>query len=71
MILDEVMIYIGELGGVKEVLFDIEGKINKIYCFLFGVILLIFLFNFLMNLLMRMIVFLIVLGNSVVYKFDI
>ncbi len=67
-ILDEAMTYTGELGGVKEVPSDIEGKINKIYRLPLGVISSISPFNFPMNLSMRTIAPSIALGNSVVHK---
>ncbi|MGH2324901.1 aldehyde dehydrogenase family protein, partial [Streptococcus uberis] len=70
-ILDEAMTYTGELGGVKEVPSDIEGKINKIYRLPLGVISSISPFNFPMNLSMRTIAPSIALGNSVVHKPDI
>ncbi|QOJ81668.1 aldehyde dehydrogenase family protein [Bacillus subtilis] len=70
-ILDEAMTYTGELGGVKEVPSDIEGKTNKIYRLPLGVISSISPFNFPMNLSMRSIAPAIALGNSVVHKPDI
>lgn len=70
-ILAEAITYTGELGSIREVPSDIEGKINHIYRLPLGVISSISPFNFPLNLSMRTIAPAIALGNSVVHKPDV
>ncbi|MBT2634111.1 aldehyde dehydrogenase family protein [Pseudomonas sp. ISL-88] len=70
-ILTEAITYTGELGGIREVPSEIEGKINHIYQLPLGVISSISPSNFPLNLSMRTIAPAIALGNSVVHKPDV
>jgi aldehyde dehydrogenase (NAD+) len=70
-LLEEALHYVDEVGAVREVPSNIEGKVNYIYRLPLGVIASISPFNFPLNLSMRTIVPAIALGNTVVHKPDI
>ncbi|GAD15396.1 aldehyde dehydrogenase family protein [Geobacillus thermoleovorans] len=70
-LLEEALHYVDEVGAVKEVPSNIEGKVNYIYRLPLGVIASISPFNFPLNLSLRTIVPAIALGNTVVHKPDI